>query len=250
MLEVLAPRRNPPGRFHLMIRVCRLTIQSKRLRSTLTRASLVNEGAHDGNARDSRCIRGGGVHGFTVTDCGSGAGRNGRRGSCDRCARGNLARRADQLRVDHGPTRIDVDAEISTCGRFQPPKGANPPVYAVQFVRMLVGLDISVEVSVLLGSAQPPGVPVASVVISPGSRIVVDALTKFGVQPVTLSMAAVAPMTPYLPTAISVSPEIEVSNIELLSAPYPGYSITLRNLGQKSVSKRASAVVIAARTKR
>ena len=107
---------------------------------------------------------------------------------------------------------------------FQPPKGANPPVYAVQFVRMLVGHDISVEVSVLLGSAQPPGVPVASVVISPGSRIVVDALTKFGVQPVTLSMAAVAPMTPYLPTAISVSPEIEVSNIELLSAPYPGYS--------------------------
>jgi hypothetical protein len=27
------------------------------------------------------------------------------------------------------------------------------------------------------------------------------------------------PMTPYLPTAISVSPEIEVSNIELLNAP-------------------------------
>jgi hypothetical protein len=61
-------------------------------------------------------------------------------------------------------------------------------------------------------------------------------LTKFGVQPVTLSMAAVAPMTPYLPTAISVSPQIEISNIELLDAPYPGYRITLRNLGQKGVS--------------
>jgi hypothetical protein len=33
-----------------------------------------------------------------------------------------------------------------------------------------------------------------------------------------------------------VSPRIEISNIELLSAPYPGYRITLRNLGQKSVS--------------
>ena len=52
-----------------------------------------------------------------------------------------------------------------------------------------------------------------------GAFAVVDALKKFGAQPVTLSMAAVAPMTPYLPTAISVSPEIEVSNIELLNAP-------------------------------
>ena len=119
---------------------------------------------------------------------------------------------------------------------FKASEGAGPPVYAVQIVRTLVDHNINVDVSVLLGSAQQPGVPVASVVISPGSRVVVDALTKFGVQPVTLSMVAVAPMTPYLPTAISVSPQIEISNIELLSAPYPGYRITLRNLGQKGVS--------------
>jgi hypothetical protein len=66
--------------------------------------------------------------------------------------------------------------------------------------------------------------------------VVVDALTKFGVQPVTLSMVAVAPMTPYLPTMVSVSPQIEVANVELLNAPYPGYRITLRNLGSKGAS--------------
>jgi hypothetical protein len=119
---------------------------------------------------------------------------------------------------------------------YKLPDGASAPVYAVQFARVLVGGDIKVEVSVLLGSAQPPGVPVASVVISPGSRVVVDELTKFGVQPVTLSMVNVAPMTPYLPTAVSVSPQIEIAHIELLSAPYPGYRVTLRNLGQKAVS--------------
>lgn len=118
---------------------------------------------------------------------------------------------------------------------YKLPDGAMP-VYAVQFVRVLVGRDIKVEVSVLLGSAQQPGVPVASVVISPGSQVVVDALTKFGVQPVTLSMVAVAPMTPYLPTMVSVSPQIEVANVELLNAPYPGYRITLRNLGSKGAS--------------
>jgi hypothetical protein len=118
---------------------------------------------------------------------------------------------------------------------YQPPEGAKP-VFAVQFSRMLVGRDIRVEVSVLLGSATPPGVPVATVLISPGSRVTVHELTKFGVQPVTLSMAAVAPMTPYLPTAVSVSPQIEIANVELLNAPYPGYRVTLRNLGTQAVS--------------
>lgn len=110
------------------------------------------------------------------------------------------------------------------------------PVYAVQFARILVGSAIKVEISVLLGSAAPPAVPIASVRISPGSRVVVNGLRKFGVQPVTLSMARVTPMTPYLPTVFSVSPRIEIAGVELLTSPYPGYRITLRNLGTKDVS--------------
>jgi hypothetical protein len=118
---------------------------------------------------------------------------------------------------------------------YKLPDGAIP-VYAVQFVRVLDGRDIKVDVSVLIGSAQQPGVPIESVVISPGSKVVVDGLTKFGVQPVTLSMVAVAPMTPYLPTMVSVSQQIEVANVELLNAPYPGYRITLRSLASKGAS--------------
>jgi len=118
---------------------------------------------------------------------------------------------------------------------YQPPEGARP-VYAVQIVRVLVGRDIKVDVSVLLGSAEQPGVPVAGVVISPGSHVVIDGLTKFGVQPLTLSMAEVAPMTPYLPTVVSVSPRVEIANVELLTAPYPGYRIALRNLGSQGVA--------------
>jgi hypothetical protein len=118
---------------------------------------------------------------------------------------------------------------------YSPPPGSMP-VYAVQFTRILVGSDIKVDVSVLLGSAEPPGVPVATVMISPGSHVVIEALRKFGVQPVTLSMVPVAPMTPYLPTVFSVSERIEIASVELLSAPYPGYRITLRNLGAEGVS--------------
>ena len=118
---------------------------------------------------------------------------------------------------------------------YRPPEGA-PPVYAVQIAHALVGQDIKVEISVLLGSPEPPGVPVATVLVSPGSRVVVDQLTRFGVQPLTLSMTDVAPMTPFVPTVISVSPAIEIADVEVHDAPYPGYRITLRNLGDKAVS--------------
>jgi hypothetical protein len=118
---------------------------------------------------------------------------------------------------------------------YKLPEGGTP-VFAVQFARVLVGRNIKVDVSVLLGSAQPPGVPVVSVLVSPGSHIVIGELAKFGVQPVTLSMVEAATMTPYLPTVVSVSPQIEVSNVELLNSPYPGYRITLRNLGSKGAS--------------
>src|SRR5438067_6299205 len=100
---------------------------------------------------------------------------------------------------------------------YTPPEGT-PPVYAVQFARALVGGEIKVDVSVLLGSATPPGVAVTTVTISRGSHVVVNALTKFGVQPVTLSMVDV---TPFLPTVISVSPQVEIARVELLTAPYP-----------------------------
>ena len=118
---------------------------------------------------------------------------------------------------------------------YQLPEGARP-VYAVQVARVLVGQDIKVEISVLLGSAVPPGVPIATVLVSPGSRVVVDQLTRFGVQPLTLSMVDVAPMTPFVPTVISVSPDIEIADVEVRSTPYPGYRITLRNIGDKAVS--------------
>lgn len=118
---------------------------------------------------------------------------------------------------------------------YTPPEGT-PRVYAVQFARVLVGGEINVDVSVLLGSATPPGVAVTTVTISRGSQVIVNALTKFGVRPVTLSMVDVGMLTPFLPTVVSVSPLVEIANVELLTAPYPGYRITLRNLGAKGVS--------------
>jgi hypothetical protein len=116
------------------------------------------------------------------------------------------------------------------------PAANTKPVYAVQFARVLLDGHIRVDVSVLLGSATPPGVPVATVMVTHGRPITIDELSKFGVRPVTLSMVDVVPFRPYLPSVVSVSPNIEVEDVELLTAPYPGYRITLRNLGPKAAS--------------
>src|SRR5262249_45136544 len=51
-----------------------------------------------------------------------------------------------------------------------------------------------------------------------------------------LSLAPAVPMTPFLPSVVSVSPEIEVSQVDTLSAPYPGYRVRLRNLSPKTVA--------------
>jgi hypothetical protein len=135
-----------------------------------------------------------------------------------------------------GPRRASMwTPRFPRVAGYQSPEGATP-VYAVQIARALVGQDIKVDVSVLLGSAEPPGVPVATVLVSPGSRVVVDQLTRFGVEPLTLSMVVVAPMTPFVPTVISVSPDIAIAGVEVHHAPYPGYRITLRNVGDKAVS--------------
>jgi hypothetical protein len=118
---------------------------------------------------------------------------------------------------------------------YRRPEGSTP-VFAVQIARVLVGRDIKATVSMLLGSAAGQELRLEDVLITPGSRIVVDALTKFGIEPITLSMATVAPMTPYFPTVVSVTPLIEIANVAILNAPYPGYRITLRNLSSKGVS--------------
>jgi hypothetical protein len=52
-----------------------------------------------------------------------------------------------------------------------------PPVFAIQIARVLLGRDIKATVSVLLGSPSGQEVRVADVLITPGSRVVIDGLT-------------------------------------------------------------------------
>ena len=117
---------------------------------------------------------------------------------------------------------------------WQQPEGALP-VKAVQIDRVLADGGIRVEVSVLVGTVRDRQ-PVEALLIRPGSHVLVTRLREFGVEPVDLSLAEAAPMTPYLPTVFSATPNLEITSVELMNAPYPGYRITVRNLSDKAAA--------------
>ena len=118
---------------------------------------------------------------------------------------------------------------------WQPPPGALP-VTAVQIWRVLAGRDVRVEVSLLRGRAHEEQVPVANVLVSPGRHVVVSELRQFGVEPIDLSLAEAAPLTPYLPTVFSRTPNVEIEAVVVRNAPYPGYRVTVRNLSDKAAA--------------
>jgi len=69
-----------------------------------------------------------------------------------------------------------------------------------------------------------------------GVHVVVRELEAFGVAPIDLSLTDAVPNTPFPPSALSVTPELEISRVDVLSAPYPGYRVTVRNLSPKAIA--------------
>ena len=115
------------------------------------------------------------------------------------------------------------------------PEGSTP-FRALKIARRLVGNDVEVAVSLLRGPLMSDEQPIKVVTISKDARVTVQELTAYGFAPVVLSLADAVPMTPFLPSVVSVSPEIEVSQVDTLSAPYPGYRVRLGNLSSKTVA--------------
>ena len=115
------------------------------------------------------------------------------------------------------------------------PEGATP-FRALKIARRLVGNDVEVAVSLLRGPGMSDEQPIKVLTIARGTRVAVPELSSYGFEPVVLSLADAVPMTPFLPSVVSVSPEIEISQVDTLSAPYPGYRVRLRNLSSKTVA--------------
>lgn len=111
------------------------------------------------------------------------------------------------------------------------------PVMDLQVAWQLIDGNVRVTVSVLRGRGPALKEDVVStIVLTRGQHLVVEKLRTVGVQPVDLALEDVAPLTPFLPSVVSITPEIEISAVELLPGAYPGYRVTVRNLSSRSIA--------------
>ena len=117
--------------------------------------------------------------------------------------------------------------------------GSSNPPSALKLTRQLDGDVAKVVVSLLYfgRQAKQREVEVASVRVPRDGSVVVDeVLRRYGVQPIRLSLATVPTLVPFPPSVFSDIPELEISGLEILTAPYPGYRLTVRNLSNKAAS--------------
>ena len=142
-----------------------------------------------------------------------------------------------------GTTQFDLLSSRSAwkwTPKFPIIEGAFGVPSALKLTRQLDGETVRVTVSVLYfgrrGLDQQPEVTVASVIVPREGSIRIDAVSRYGIQPIRLSVATLTTTVPFTPSAFSDIPELEVSDVEVLTTPYPGYRITVRNLSEKAAS--------------
>lgn len=110
------------------------------------------------------------------------------------------------------------------------------PIRALQIARELVGSDVRATVSLLRGQSLEQETVVKVATVSRGAHVVVNELRAFGVQPIELTLGEADAEIPFLPSVVSVSPLLEFTAVDILTAPYPGYRVHLRNLSPTPIA--------------
>ena len=103
------------------------------------------------------------------------------------------------------------------------------PVAALEVVARAEGDGLRVRVSVLRGSGHEIDEPVAEVVVGVDRPVVVDALRRVGLQPLTLSAVRFAAPALPVPRADSRVDGLSIEGIEPVLSPVPGYMVSVLN---------------------
>jgi hypothetical protein len=122
---------------------------------------------------------------------------------------------------------------------WQPPAGGEK-ASALQVAFVLVGDDARVEISLLYGQPHSSETSVARTVVRRDQRVEIPELTKFGVQPITLSLTTIEPVKVEPPKVTIDFPGLEVSDVAVVPDAVPRYRVTVRNA--TSTAARAFSV--------
>jgi hypothetical protein len=98
----------------------------------------------------------------------------------------------------------------------------------------VVERDVIVTVSLMYGTPHQRTIQVATVKLAGPDPVVVNELSAFGVDPITLALDVLPPAAFVQPTVGSASPLLDVS-VDLLERDAPVYKITFRNRSSRAI---------------
>jgi hypothetical protein len=118
---------------------------------------------------------------------------------------------------------------------WRPPVGSTP-VKAVRVASSRREDVIEIKISVLLGERfHDREEPVATYHIREGETIKTDEVTRFGIRSFAIRVINVLPSLPSLPTVTNRTTSIAVVNVEQGKTPFPSFTLSLRNISNKSI---------------
>lgn len=111
------------------------------------------------------------------------------------------------------------------------------PRQTFKIAQSMDGDGVRVKVFVLTEKFYEGEVLIGNYLLHPGEKAVVEEMTKYGYEPMEITVIKVNPSPPLLPSGHSRIPSVEVVGVEAKQGgDFPAYKVTLRNLSYKDIT--------------
>jgi hypothetical protein len=109
-------------------------------------------------------------------------------------------------------------------------------VDAVYVTSTMEGEAVTVRVAVLYGKFHDAGTLLSTYQAHENERIVVSALTRFGIEPFEITLIRSTPIVPSAPKLENKTKALDVVSVQPEGLSLPSYQLTLRNISTKNIS--------------
>jgi hypothetical protein len=109
-------------------------------------------------------------------------------------------------------------------------------VDAVYVTSTMEGEAVTVRVAVLYGKSHDAGTLVGTYAARENEKIVVSALTRFGIEPFEITLVRTAPVVPSPPKLENKTKALDIISVQPEGLSLPSYKLTLRNVSTKNIS--------------
>ncbi len=107
-------------------------------------------------------------------------------------------------------------------------------VDAVYVTSTMEGEAVTVRVAVLYGKSHDAGTLVGTYAARENEKLVVSALTRFGIEPFEITLVRTAPVVPSPPKLENKTKALDIISVQPEGLSLPSYKLTLRNVSTKN----------------